>query len=71
LEDSPSGIRAALEAGTRCLGVPNEFTVDSVLSSGLLAPEWIACNDEEISAAARRLLVDGESKRATTTTKGE
>lgn len=41
VEDSPTGVRAALAAGMACIPIPNPFTRKSLHASGLLDSRWI------------------------------
>jgi beta-phosphoglucomutase-like phosphatase (HAD superfamily) len=41
IEDSPSGVKAALAAGMYCLAVTTPFTRQSIPASGLLDERWI------------------------------
>ncbi|MDX2467824.1 MAG: HAD family phosphatase, partial [Acidimicrobiia bacterium] len=41
IEDSPTGVAAAIAAGMRCVAVATPFTKDALHSSGLLDERWI------------------------------
>jgi beta-phosphoglucomutase len=41
IEDSPSGVEAALAAGMRCIAVTTPFTHEAIHASKLLKGEWI------------------------------
>jgi HAD superfamily hydrolase (TIGR01509 family) len=41
VEDSPTGVRAALAAGMACIAIPNPFTRESLHAAGLLDSRWI------------------------------
>ena len=41
IEDSPSGIKAALNAQMWCIAVTNDFTRENVHNSGLLTGDYI------------------------------
>ena len=56
LEDSPSGIGAALAAGMSCLAVPNELTREAVLSMNGLDPRTIVLDPSVLQEMADRML---------------
>jgi HAD superfamily hydrolase (TIGR01509 family) len=56
IEDSVSGIQAALQAGMHCLAVPSKFTRQAVLQSGLLPDEHIAPAPKYLQTTAEKLL---------------
>lgn len=55
VEDSPTGIRAALDAGMRCLGSVSDLTERRVRQSGLLAEQDIVADPAGLIPAFRRL----------------
>jgi HAD superfamily hydrolase (TIGR01509 family) len=58
IEDSVTGIRAALSAGMHCVAVTSNFTRPSVHSSGLLEPRWIVDDPVLLLTVARQLIAD-------------
>src|SRR5680860_443973 len=54
IEDSPSGVRAALAAGMRCIAVGTDFTRDRLHTEGLLGDEWIVDDPERLPATLRQ-----------------
>ncbi len=54
IEDSPSGVKAALKAGAGCIAITNDFTRKNIHSSSLLDNRWIVDNPVELKAAAKR-----------------
>jgi HAD superfamily hydrolase (TIGR01509 family) len=48
IEDSPSGIKAALAAGMHCIGVTTPFTRKGVHDSNLLEKSWIVDDPSEL-----------------------
>ena len=49
LEDSPTGVEAAIGAGMWCIAVTTPFTRDGVHKQALLPPEWIVDDPEQVS----------------------
>ncbi len=56
VEDSPSGVRAALAAGMRCLAVSTPFTRDSLRRVDGLDARWIVDEPGELLARAAALI---------------
>ena len=56
LEDSPSGVEAAISAGMWCIAVTTLFTYDGVHEQALLPPEWIVDDPERVLEAVGRML---------------
>lgn len=54
IEDSPSGVRAALAAGMRCIAVGTDLTRDRLHTEGLLSDEWIVDDPERLPATLRQ-----------------
>lgn len=54
IEDSPSGITAALAAGCHCIAVTTDLTRKKVHESGLLSPEWIVDDPARLLDVATR-----------------
>ena len=59
IEDSATGIRAALAAGMTCLAVPSSFTAPEVERSGLLPQANLAASPEMLQQTAEQLLDQG------------
>ncbi len=47
-EDSPSGVKAALAAGMRCIAVTTEFTREQIHAGRMLDRRWVADRPEEL-----------------------
>lgn len=62
IEDSATGIRAALAAGMTCLAVPSSFTWPEVERSDLLPEENIVSSPEFLQQIAEKLLDQGQGK---------
>ncbi len=56
IEDSPTGIQAALAAGMRCIAVTTPFTRAQIHSSPLLDGRWIAGQSADLLALTRSIL---------------
>jgi len=56
IEDSPSGVKAALAAGMGCIVVTTDFSRKGVHESGLLADRWIVDSPSELQAIAERFI---------------
>ncbi len=56
IEDSPAGIKAALNAGMRCIAVTNIFTRDRVQESHLLPEELIVNEPENLLKTVENLI---------------
>lgn len=52
IEDSPSGVKAALNAGMSCIAVTTDFTRKAIHDSGLLEERWIVDDPAELEAVA-------------------
>lgn len=63
IEDSPSGVRAALAAGMRCVAVSTEFTRDRLHEDGLLAEEWIVDDPALLQETLRRAFAEADNDR--------
>lgn len=60
IEDSPTGVAAALAAGMRCVAVATPFTQEALHSSGLLGDMWIVDDPADLAeVVARRYSTDG------------
>jgi HAD superfamily hydrolase (TIGR01509 family) len=62
LEDSPSGIKAALDAGMHCIAVTTPFTAKSVHEQDLLPAEWLVDNPENVMNVVRERLAELNSE---------
>lgn len=56
IEDSVTGITAALSAETNCISVVNYYTADTVRESGLLEDKWIAYNPADLDGIVGEML---------------
>lgn len=56
LEDSPSGVAAAIAAGMWIIAVTTSFTRDGVHKQALLPSEWIVDEPEQVSEVVERML---------------
>jgi beta-phosphoglucomutase-like phosphatase (HAD superfamily) len=56
LEDSPSGVKAALDAGMWCIAVTTPFTRQSLTGSGLLESEWIVNQPDQVLPVVQAML---------------
>lgn len=56
IEDSPSGVKAALAAEMACIAVTTPFTREAVHAAGLLETEWIVDDPEVLCDVVRRRL---------------
>ncbi len=62
LEDSPSGVRAALAAGMACIAVTTPFTREGVHASGLLEERWIIDDPAQGKAVMRQMIEEHANK---------
>ena len=60
IEDSPSGVRAALAAGMRCIAVSTEFTRQRLHAEGLLGEEWIVEDPALLQETLRRAFTEAD-----------
>ncbi|RMG92184.1 MAG: HAD family phosphatase [Candidatus Dadabacteria bacterium] len=63
IEDSVTGIQAALAAGMACVAVPTPFTRDAIAASGLLDPRWIADDPAALPEVVERRAAEVEPRR--------
>ncbi|MGO9612765.1 MAG: HAD family hydrolase [Dissulfurispiraceae bacterium] len=66
LEDSPSGIKAALTAGMACIAVTNPFTRQVVHEAGLLEAAWIVDEPESLHDVVARMLHEKQLAKSST-----
>ena len=57
IEDSPTGVKAALNAGMSCIAVSTPFTREKLHTSGLLAEQWIVDDPTELFSTVDQMLV--------------
>ena len=55
IEDSPSGIRAALDAGMWCIAVTTPFTQAGVHKQGLLDEKWVVEEASHVEQVVQRM----------------
>jgi len=58
IEDSASGIKAALAAGMWCIAVTTEYTREGVYAGKLLEPRWIVDDPAKLVEVARQMIVE-------------
>jgi HAD superfamily hydrolase (TIGR01509 family) len=56
IEDSPSGVKAALAAGMRCIVVTTDFTRKAIHEGSILPQRWIVDDPSELQAVANEVL---------------
>jgi beta-phosphoglucomutase-like phosphatase (HAD superfamily) len=56
IEDSLTGVKAAVAAGMGCVAMTSKFTDKSVRSSGLLDKRWIVDNPAELKAKVKAFI---------------
>lgn len=54
IEDSPTGVRAALAAGLPCVAVANDFTAEGLRQQADLDQRWIAYQPENVAPTVQR-----------------
>ena len=59
IEDSPSGVEAALAAGMNVVAVATPFTQQRLHASALLPKELIVDDPAEVTAVVHRLIESG------------
>lgn len=65
IEDSPTGVRAALNAGMHVLAVGTPFTKERLYEAELLPADRIVDRLEQLTAVARRLIQDINTSTST------
>lgn len=63
LEDSPSGVRAAVAAGMMCVAVTTPFTKEGVHALGLLEERWIVDDPSRVAGVIREMIVERQNER--------
>ena len=63
LEDSPSGVRAAVAAGMWCVAVTTSFTNEGVHALGLLEERWIVDDPNRVADVVRNLIIERNKER--------
>lgn len=58
IEDSVSGIKAALAAGMYCIAVTNEFTLKPVVESDILDQHWIVTDPRQLVRFAHERMTE-------------
>ncbi len=54
VEDSPTGIRAALSAGMACIAIANPFTEDPLRSQPFLDQQWVVYDRSTLASVVER-----------------
>ncbi len=62
IEDSASGVKAAMAAEMGCIAVTTEFTKRGVHESGLLNDGWIVDSPSELQKVAERFIAEKASQ---------
>lgn len=60
IEDSPSGVRAALAAGMRCVCVTTPFSREMIRAGDLLGKRWIVDESATLGAVVRAIMAEQE-----------
>lgn len=56
IEDSPAGVKAALNAGMGCIAVTTDYTRKQIHDSKLLSEEWILDNPADLGTTAQKYI---------------
>lgn len=62
IEDSASGVKAALAAGMACIAVTTEFTREAVYAEKLLEPRWIVDDPARLVDITKLLVFERQKK---------
>ncbi len=62
IEDSPSGVKAALAAGMHVIAVSTPFTREALHAGGLLEQRWIVDDPAALPGAAQRLMATARTQ---------
>lgn len=60
LEDSPTGVEAALNAGMWCIAVTTPFTKDQIHTQGILDERWIVDNPDRVTKVVEQRVSERE-----------
>jgi len=60
IEDSASGLKAAIAAGMACIAVTTEFTREAVYAGKLLEPRWIVDDPAKLVDIAKLMIFERE-----------
>jgi len=60
IEDSPSGVRAALAAGMRCIVVTTPFTHQAIHAARLLDDRWIVDDPATLTGVVKHMVAERE-----------
>jgi beta-phosphoglucomutase len=63
IEDSPSGVKAALAAGMWCIAVTTPFTREALHNGRLLDKRWVVDDPAELTRTVRELMVEQNETR--------
>jgi beta-phosphoglucomutase-like phosphatase (HAD superfamily) len=58
IEDSPSGVKAALAAGMGCIAVTTDFTREGICKSNLLDRRWIVNRSPKLKVVAKQFITE-------------
>jgi HAD superfamily hydrolase (TIGR01509 family) len=61
IEDSPTGVEAAVAAGMACIAVATPFTREALHEGGLIADRWIVDEPAELCAVVGQMLEEQKS----------
>jgi len=70
IEDSPSGVKAALAAGMWCVAVTTPFTRQRIHAKGLLDERWIVDDPDTLPDVVQQMVVEQEHGSAGLTDQG-
>ena len=62
LEDSPSGVRAAVAAGMWCVAVTTPFTKQGVHALGILEERWIVDDPSRVASVVRERITESNKE---------
>ena len=62
LEDSPSGVRAAVAAGMWCVAVTTPFTKQGVHALGILEERWIVDDPSRVASVVRERIAESNKE---------
>jgi beta-phosphoglucomutase len=58
LEDSPSGVKAALNAGMWCIAVTTPFTRNQIHDQGILDERWIVDDSAQVTKKVEKMVLE-------------